>query len=54
MAALAARCLAEIACWARRRRERAILATFDDRMLMDIGISRADASQEINKPFWRK
>jgi len=25
----------------------------DDRLLRDIGLSRADAKREINKPFWR-
>jgi uncharacterized protein YjiS (DUF1127 family) len=34
------------------RQRRALLA-LDDRMLKDIGISRADALQEGNKPFWR-
>ena len=39
--------------WRRRRRERAELARLDDRMLRDIGITRGDVWQEINKPFWR-
>jgi uncharacterized protein YjiS (DUF1127 family) len=39
--------------WGRRRRERAELARLDDRMLRDIGITRGDVWQEINKPFWR-
>lgn len=34
------------------RQRRALLA-LDDAMLKDIGISRADALQEGNKPFWR-
>ena len=38
--------------WRRRRRERAELARLDDRMLRDIGITRGDVWQEINKPFW--
>jgi uncharacterized protein YjiS (DUF1127 family) len=29
------------------------LARMDDRLLRDIGLSRADAKREINKPFWR-
>jgi uncharacterized protein YjiS (DUF1127 family) len=40
--------------WHRRRRDRATLAAFDDRMLRDIGVTRVDALYEINKPFWRK
>jgi uncharacterized protein YjiS (DUF1127 family) len=39
--------------WRRCRRERAELARLDDRMLRDIGITRGDVWQEINKPFWR-
>ena len=39
--------------WQRRRRDRAVLAAFDDRMLRDIGVTRVDALFEINKPFWR-
>ena len=40
--------------WRRRCRDRAELARFDERMLSDIGITRADVWREINKPFWRK
>ena len=40
--------------WRRRSRERAQLASLDDRMLRDIGISRGDMLAEINKPFWRR
>ena len=40
--------------WQRRRRDRAVLASFDDRMLRDIGVTRVDVLVEINKPFWRK
>jgi uncharacterized protein YjiS (DUF1127 family) len=40
--------------WRRRSRDRAALASFDDRMLRDIGVTRVDALFEINKPFWRK
>ena len=40
--------------WGRRSRERAELAALDDRMLKDIGLSRADAEFLSNKPFWRK
>jgi uncharacterized protein YjiS (DUF1127 family) len=39
--------------WLERRRDREILAALDDRMLRDIGISRADVEREYTKPFWR-
>ncbi len=39
--------------WRRRARERAELARFSERELHDIGLSRADALQEIGKPMWR-
>jgi uncharacterized protein YjiS (DUF1127 family) len=39
--------------WRRRARDRAELAALDDRMLADIGISRAEAEFLANKPFWR-
>jgi len=37
----------------RRWRSRRHLAELDDRTLKDIGITRADAEYELNKPFWR-
>lgn len=40
--------------WRRRARERGQLAKLDDRMLRDIGVTRADAEFLINKPFWRE
>lgn len=36
-----------------RHRSRVHLETLDDRMLKDIGVSRADVSRESSKPFWR-
>ena len=39
--------------WSLRVRERRRLAAFSDAMLKDIGISRADAMVEFDKPFWR-
>jgi uncharacterized protein YjiS (DUF1127 family) len=39
--------------WRRRARERAELARFSERELHDIGLSTADALQEISKPVWR-
>ena len=39
---------------AERARTRRHLASLDDRMLSDIGQSRALASSEADKPFWKK
>lgn len=36
-----------------RSRGRSSLAELDDRLLRDIGVSRAEARRESNKPFWR-
>lgn len=38
--------------WRLRSRQRALLATLDDRMLRDLGVSRAEAQREADKPFW--
>jgi uncharacterized protein YjiS (DUF1127 family) len=40
--------------WRRRVRERGQLAALDDRMLKDIGLTRADAEFLVNRPFWRE
>jgi len=40
--------------WYRRSRERTQLASLDDRMLRDIGVTRGEVLAEINKPFWRR
>ena len=40
--------------WRRRARDRAELGSLDDRMLRDIGLTRADAEFLSNKPFWRE
>ncbi len=39
--------------WHDRARDRRMLAELDDRLLSDIGLSRADVWREVNKPFWR-
>ncbi len=39
--------------WMERARTRRRLLTLDDRMLRDIGVSRADAWREGTKPFWK-
>jgi uncharacterized protein YjiS (DUF1127 family) len=40
--------------WRQRARDRGQLAGLDDRMLRDIGLTRADAEFLSNKPFWRR
>ena len=39
--------------WRDRRRQRHALMRLDDRLLRDIGLSRADVEREASKPFWR-
>ncbi|MDI3325332.1 DUF1127 domain-containing protein [Pontibacterium granulatum] len=41
-------------CWYARYRQRRHLLALDDRMLKDIGLTRALAQHEGNKPFWRQ
>lgn len=38
--------------WQERARQRYRLAELDDRMLKDIGLTRADVAREVEKPFW--
>lgn len=40
--------------WQRRLRERDVLLHMTTAQLKDIGLSRADALQEAEKPFWRR
>ena len=39
--------------WQERAGERRQLASFDGRMLADIGVDTATAQNEADKPFWR-
>lgn len=39
--------------WQERASQRHALAALDDRLLKDMGISRADVAREVGKPFWR-
>ena len=41
-----------IRMWFERSRQRRALAELDDRLLRDIGITRAQAGREAAKPFW--
>ena len=41
-----------MAGWRHRRRLRAELYALNDRMLKDIGISRADLNDAFSTPFW--
>ena len=36
----------------RRRHSRVVLSGLSDHLLRDIGMTRAEAELEINKPFW--
>jgi uncharacterized protein YjiS (DUF1127 family) len=49
-----ARLSTTLRAWRRRAKHRAELAALDDRMLADIGLSRAEAEFLGNKPFWRE
>ena len=42
-----------LAVWQARERQRHHLRELDDRLLRDMGISRADVELEASKPFWR-
>jgi uncharacterized protein YjiS (DUF1127 family) len=39
--------------WTERHRQRRALLSLSDTMLSDIGVSRADAMMEGEKPFWK-
>ena len=39
--------------WQERARQRAMLARLDDHLLRDLGLTRAEALREYEKPFWR-
>ena len=40
--------------WRERARQRRVLASLDDRLLRDVGISQSAALRETGKPFWRR
>jgi uncharacterized protein YjiS (DUF1127 family) len=39
--------------WCERARERRVLSEMDDTLLRDIGLTRGDARDEAQQPFWR-
>ncbi|MDO3722886.1 DUF1127 domain-containing protein [Marinobacter sp. chi1] len=43
-----------VARWHMNWRTRTQLARLPDHMLKDIGVSRADAEREAQKPFWKE
>lgn len=52
-AGLITRAITLILVWRDRAYSRRALASCDERMLRDIGISSGDAGYEAGKPFWR-
>ena len=53
LCALVSRCADVVLAWQDRASQRAALASLDDRMLKDVGLNRAAASEEARRPFWR-
>lgn len=45
--------LGRLLLWHDRAAQRRQLLMMDDRMLKDIGLTRADINAESDKPFWR-
>jgi uncharacterized protein YjiS (DUF1127 family) len=39
--------------WRAHSHHRRALSALDDRMLRDVGLTRADVYREVAKPFWR-
>ena len=53
LGAVLARLVERVIAWHERVRSRRLLASFDDRMLRDIGIDRATIENESTASFWR-
>lgn len=53
LARSAARGLDVLLEWQERASQRGHLASLEDHMLKDVGLSRADVEHETSKPFWR-
>jgi uncharacterized protein YjiS (DUF1127 family) len=45
--------VARLLRWHELARQRRTLLTLDDRLLKDIGVTRAEAEREASRPFWR-
>ncbi|MFQ5955783.1 MAG: DUF1127 domain-containing protein [Kiloniellales bacterium] len=50
---LVRRLVERLLTWQRRASERRHLMQLDDRLLHDMGITRAEAEREYRTPFWR-
>jgi len=53
LARVALKVAAAVTLWDLRRRTRKHLRTLDDRLLQDVGLTRAEAQAESAHPFWR-
>ena len=49
-----AKLMGYLAEWRARARSRYLLQQLDDRMLRDVGLSRADVARECAKNFWHR
>jgi len=52
-AGIVTRLLDQLMSWHDHVRQRRHLGELDDRLLRDIGVSRADIDHEMSRPFWR-
>jgi uncharacterized protein YjiS (DUF1127 family) len=44
---------AALRAWWRNRQDRRALASLDDNLLRDVGLTRADVDGEYDRPFWQ-
>lgn len=50
---LVTRLFDQVFTWLDRARQRRHLGELDDRLLRDIGLSRAEVENEVSRPFWQ-